>query len=129
NALVVVTRDTVTQGNGLVQVELQPPAATPVYRPVPPIGDAQPAAMRSIVGSNLNGVLVFSSEGMNAPADLWTAQARETPLGTVRQLTRLNPAIDRRHWSDSRVFSWQDTLGRQLRGLLMLPANYDTRRR
>lgn len=129
NALVVVTRDTVTQGNSLVQVEWQPGAAAPIHTTVLPIGDAQPAAIGSIVGSNVNGVLVFSSEAMNAPADLWTTQHRQTALGAPRQLTRLNPAVDRRQWSDTRVISWQDALGRQLRGLLMLPANYDARRR
>lgn len=66
-------------------------------------------------------VVVFQYARADQPADLWAAGA---DMRRDRQVSRLNPGLQRDDFGTTRLVEWQTAGGRQLRGTLLLPADY-----
>ena len=67
------------------------------------------------------GDIFYSVEDINHPADVWVAAAG---FQNTRQLTHLNHGIETEPLGTSRLITWQTPSGKNLRGALLLPANY-----
>src|SRR5262249_34484976 len=65
--------------------------------------------------------IIFVSEDAQHPSDAWLADAR---FQNLRQVTHINPQLERYVFGQSRVIEWDSLDGRRLRGALLLPAGY-----
>jgi dipeptidyl aminopeptidase/acylaminoacyl peptidase len=120
-SLVVLARDTSTLRTALYRVDLERATATLWYAANKKVDDEW--LKPRIVGGS--GQIVFVAEDLQDPAELWAASTWDSP----HQLTHLNPSIDRVHLPGSQLIDWHDSVGRLLRGVLMLPAGYMEGRR
>jgi dipeptidyl aminopeptidase/acylaminoacyl peptidase len=68
----------------------------------------------------------FSAEDAERPADVWVADAG---FLRVRQLSHLNPQIERHKLASVRMIDWLSDDGEQLRGALLLPSSYEEGKR
>jgi len=123
-SLVVLTRDTASFVAGLYRVDLTHGTATPWYSASQEIDDPWISKAR-IVGSPVRNRLVLVAEDLQHPAEVWTASAWDQP----RQLTKLNASIGVGSLPGGRMIKWQDSSGRTLRGVIMLPGGYAEGRR
>src|SRR5262249_39658024 len=64
----------------------------------------------------------FLSEDATHPPDLWLA---ESAFRAPRQLTHLNPQLDRYRMGSARLISWLSDDGTPLRGAVLLPPHYE----
>jgi dipeptidyl aminopeptidase/acylaminoacyl peptidase len=77
---------------------------------------------RDVVDATPDGnTLVFPMESPTAPQDLWVANRG---LSQVRQLTHINPGLERYKFPERRVVRWVDGDGHDLCGTLVLPSGY-----
>ena len=67
------------------------------------------------------GDIFYSIEDVSHPPDVWVADAN---FQNPRQLTQLNPNIDTEPLGTSQIVTWQTPSGKNLRGALLLPADY-----
>ncbi|HET6929214.1 MAG TPA: prolyl oligopeptidase family serine peptidase [Candidatus Acidoferrum sp.] len=75
-----------------------------------------------VIDSTSDGnTLVFSMESPNAPQDLWIANRG---FGKLRQLTHVNPELEKYKFPERRLVSWVDFDGHDLHGTLLLPSGY-----
>ncbi|MBM3236996.1 S9 family peptidase [Candidatus Poribacteria bacterium] len=65
--------------------------------------------------------IFYIAEDRTHPADVWKADAS---FQSRRQLTRLNPKIERVNFGEAQIVSWKTFDGRDLQGVLLLPASY-----
>ena len=67
------------------------------------------------------GDIFYSVQDISHPSDVWVADAN---FQNPRQLTRLNLGIETEPLGTSRLITWQTPFGKNLRGALLLPADY-----
>ncbi|HET6929206.1 MAG TPA: prolyl oligopeptidase family serine peptidase [Candidatus Acidoferrum sp.] len=72
------------------------------------------------------GALVFPMESPNAPQDLWVANSG---FRALKQLTHINPQLERYRFPERRPIVWTDFDGHELRGTLLFPWGYQEGRR
>jgi dipeptidyl aminopeptidase/acylaminoacyl peptidase len=70
--------------------------------------------------------MVFSAEDTEHPADIWIVDQN---FLHVRQLTHLNPQIERHKLGAVRIVDWLSDDGEKLRGALLLPSSYEQGKR
>jgi dipeptidyl aminopeptidase/acylaminoacyl peptidase len=81
--------------------------------------------MDVVDGAN-HGGLVFPMESPQAPPNLWVV---DRGFSGLRQLSHLNPKLERHTFAERRVIQWNDFEGHDLHGTLLLPAGYISGRR
>lgn len=67
------------------------------------------------------GDIFYTIEDVSHPADVWVADAN---FLNQRQLTYLNMDVEKIPLGTSKIITWQTPAGKQLRGALLLPADY-----
>ena len=67
------------------------------------------------------GDIFCSVQDISHPSDVWVTDAN---FQNPRQLTRLNPGIETEPLGTSRLITWETPSGKNLRGALLLPADY-----
>jgi dipeptidyl aminopeptidase/acylaminoacyl peptidase len=67
------------------------------------------------------GDIFYILEDRTHPADVWRADAS---FQNRKQLTRLNPRVENRSFGEARLVDWKTSQGEELRGVLLLPADY-----
>ncbi len=70
--------------------------------------------------------IAYFSEDAQNDSDLWIIDPCST---TSQRLTRLNPQYDKYRMGRPRLIDWLSDDGEQLRGVLLLPANYEEGKR
>lgn len=71
--------------------------------------------------------MLFISEDARHGKDLWTASV--TPGNSPQRLTTINPLFDKISMGSSQSIEWRSSDGDTLRGILLLPANYQPGKR
>ena len=66
-------------------------------------------------------LVLLQREDASHPTDLWTADERFSP---IRQLTHLNPQLERYTFGEARLVRWGRADGTESGGALMLPTDY-----
>jgi dipeptidyl aminopeptidase/acylaminoacyl peptidase len=114
---VVVSRDPAGKNIGFARVDLASGASARLRDEPKRYGLSSGAPIVSSDGK----VVVWSAEDARHPPDLWAAGPALEP---ARQLTHLNPQIDRLHLGGSRLIEYLGIDGRPLHGALLLPSDY-----
>jgi len=70
--------------------------------------------------------IAFVCEAAQQPPDVWLATA---DFRRVRQVTHLNPQLERYTFARSRIIDWLGPDGQQLRGAVLLPPGYQEGKR
>ena len=73
------------------------------------------------VASPKKDAVVFASQSATRPQNLWIAG---TDFADARQLTRINPDLERHRAGTARLIDYADADGRKLQATLLLPPNY-----
>jgi len=79
------------------------------------------APIYSLTASEATGEIAFVSTDQQHLDDVWLYNVKQ---GKARQLTHLNPGMERYALGEARVIEWTGPGGKQLRGALLLPPGY-----
>jgi dipeptidyl aminopeptidase/acylaminoacyl peptidase len=77
--------------------------------------------MDIIDGTPDGNTLVFPMESPKAPQDLWVVNRGFSQL---RQLTHVNPGLEKYKFPERHLLCWADSEGHDLRGTLLFPSEY-----
>lgn len=80
----------------------------------------------NITASDATQEILYVASGQRHLPELWSLN---TKSGQSRQVSRINPSVDRYALGEARVIAWQTDDGQSLRGSLLLPPNYTQGRR
>ena len=72
------------------------------------------------------GEIVFAATDQQHLHDLWLL---DTKTGKTRQLTHLNPEMEKYELGEARLIEWRSMTGQSLKGALLLPPGYKPGRR
>jgi dipeptidyl aminopeptidase/acylaminoacyl peptidase len=112
-----VVRDPVAKNMGFARIALADGRAERLRDEPKRYGGSYSPPITSGDGS----LVVWSAEDAQHPPDLWGASGN---LASARQLTHLNPQIEKLELGKSRVIEYRGIDGKPLRGALLLPAGY-----
>ena len=76
--------------------------------------------------SNDDELMIYASENARQELNLWVTNREFTG---VRQLTHINPDLERYPAGDARLIDYSTPDGKKLKATLLLPANYQSNRR
>jgi dipeptidyl aminopeptidase/acylaminoacyl peptidase len=76
--------------------------------------------------SDSTGEVAFVSSDLRHLHDVWALSTKDNK---ARQVTRLNPELDRYELGQARIIEWRSLDGQPLRGALLLPPGYHTGQR
>lgn len=118
NHVLILTRDRESGQQGIARVHLSSGRVQPLIE-MPADFDASSAKL----DVRADGAqFIYLQESAALTQQLWLG---DSALRTPRQLTRLNPELDRHALGSSRLISWHGAGGRLLQGALFLPAGYE----
>ncbi len=80
----------------------------------------------NVDGNAETGEIVVVATDQQHPQDLWVIDAGD---GTSRQVTHLNPGMERYELGEARLIEWRSLTGQPLKGTLLLPPGYEPGRR
>ncbi|MBM3242932.1 sigma-70 family RNA polymerase sigma factor, partial [Candidatus Poribacteria bacterium] len=119
----VQTHDPATKQEGFYRVDVTNGNAQRLFEM--PVRLGRPA--RFTLDVLVDGKRVFYiAEDATHPQDIWEADAT---FANRRQVTKLNPQLEKFAFGQTRIVEWKATDGRILRGALMLPAGYEPGKR
>ncbi|MEO8430644.1 MAG: prolyl oligopeptidase family serine peptidase [Acidobacteriota bacterium] len=72
-------------------------------------------------GSTKTGEIVFSATDQQHDHDLWIL---DTKTGKARQLTHINPGMEKYELGQAKLIEWRSLTGEPLKGALLLPPGY-----
>jgi len=75
------------------------------------------------ISSESGDVLVFVAQSANQPPDFWAAEI-DAGRFSPRQLTHINPQLERYSFGKSMLIEWHSLGGDLLRGAVLLPSEY-----
>jgi dipeptidyl aminopeptidase/acylaminoacyl peptidase len=78
-------------------------------------------AVFNLDGNVKTGEIVFSATDQQHLHDLWIVNSKD---GKTRQITHLNPDMERYELGSARLIEWRSMTGTKLRGALLLPPGY-----
>jgi dipeptidyl aminopeptidase/acylaminoacyl peptidase len=84
------------------------------------------AGIFNLTASDATGEIAFVSTDQQHLQDIWTFDTRGH---RTRQVTHINPALDRYELGTSKLIEWRGVDGKPLRGALLLPPDYVQGRR
>ncbi len=108
------------------EASLVSPSGAPLKMALQGSADGFPANVREIEVDDDGRSVIFLAQDATHAEDLWIARAGETK---ATRLTRLNPQFETTTLGATKVIEYTDTNGQARRGLLVLPANFDPKRR
>ncbi len=121
-SLLVRTRDPVTLRVGFARIDLATGRSRLIVEEN--VGETiDPAAGYRFLTDIAGRVIIYERETASVPPELWIADA-DSNLSGRRQLTRINPALNRYVLGTSRLIEWRSLDGVPLKGALLLPAGY-----
>ena len=112
-ALIVHTINDVNKQEGLYRLDLATGEARRLIE-----GDQRFGAMTLLP----DGELIYTAQNSQHDLNLWISELSFT---NPRQLTHVNPAFENYVMGKSRLIKYQSATGRNLKGALLLPANYE----
>jgi dipeptidyl aminopeptidase/acylaminoacyl peptidase len=83
-------------------------------------------AVFNLDGSAKTGDIVFAATDQQHLHDLWAVNAKD---GKARQVTHLNPDMEKYELGQARLIEWRSITGQPLKGALLLPPDYKPGRR
>lgn len=116
----VLTNNTETKQEGFYRVDSRSGDFTPLLE-----SDISLNTMLSSVSPD-DALLVYASQSSRQEQNLWTIKA---DFAHPRQLTRLNPELERYPTGESRLIEYSTADGKRLRATLLLPVNYQPNKR
>jgi dipeptidyl aminopeptidase/acylaminoacyl peptidase len=84
------------------------------------------SAIFNVDGSVKTGDIVFAATDQQHLDDLWSLDVK---TGKTRQITHLNPEMEKYELGESRLIEWRSMTGQPLKGALLLPPGYKPGRR
>jgi len=84
------------------------------------------SAIFNVDGSTKTGDIVFAATDQQHLDDLW---ALDTKTGKARQITHLNPEMEKYELGEARLLEWRSMTGQPMKGALLLPPGYKPGRR
>ncbi len=117
-SMIVATRDEQTKQQGFYQIDLTTGKLSRLIEEKKSYG-AIP--IHSIDVSSDGKQVIFVAEDAGHCAEVWLTGVN---FKDPKQVTHINPKLDRYEMGSSRVVEWQGSDGETLRGALLLPANY-----
>jgi dipeptidyl aminopeptidase/acylaminoacyl peptidase len=78
-------------------------------------------AVFNLDGSTKTGEIVFSATDQQHDHDLWIL---DTKTGKTRQLTHVNPEMEKYELGQAKLIEWRSLTGEALKGALLLPPGY-----
>jgi len=122
-SMIVITRDERAKQDGFYQIDLNTGTRVRVLEERKSYG-YNPIANIDVTSDGKQ--IVFVSEDAGHSAEIWLASV---DFKNPRQVTRINPQLDRYTMGTSQLIEWQGPNGETLRGALLLPVNYQEGRR
>ena len=124
-SICIQTHDTETKHEGLYQVQVAEARAAPLFEaPMRLIPSWTGGFDLRVVGYGTQ--IVYMTEHTTYPVKIWRF---DMASGKRRQVTDLNPHLSDIHFGEARFIESQTAEGQRLRGILMLPADYETETR
>ncbi len=120
-SLIVNAIHAVSGRAGFHQIDLQTGASGPLLEEDMAFGST---ASRDV--SARTGELAFVAQDMRRAPDVWAFNVR---THKAKQLTHLNPQLDHHALGRAKVLQWLSMRGEALGGTLLLPGDYDSKRR
>ncbi len=120
-SVVVFTSELDTKKNGFYRIDLNSGEPTKLLEDNRCFA-CVPADPYVVVSQNGQQAVYFVSDAEH-PSDIWVADA---DFKNPRQLTHLNPEIEKYRMGAMRVIDWLSLDGERLHGALLLPAGYET---
>jgi dipeptidyl aminopeptidase/acylaminoacyl peptidase len=118
-SVVVVASDNSTWKTGFYRIDLGSGGVTLLIEEEKEYGGLTAALKMDV--SDVAANLVFASQSAQDSEDLWITDAN---FGHVKQLTHINPQIDRVSKGERRILNWTAANGGRNQGLLLLPSGY-----
>jgi len=118
NALFLIIRDGKTKKEGIAAVDIASGRVLAEH-----LSDQHVGAFRNalIAAAPRTGAIVFVAESSAKPQDLWVL---DSSLKHARQLTHLNPALERYAYGRAQVIHWKNWDGKTIGGTLIYPTGY-----
>lgn len=124
-SICIQTHDIETKHDGLYQVEVAEARTTPLFEvPMRLIPSWAGGVDLRVVGYGTQ--IIFIVEHTTYPMKIWMF---DIASGKRRQLTDLNPHLSDIHLGEARFVESRTAEGQRLRGILMLPADYEAEKR
>jgi len=118
-SLYLLTRDDHTMRMGMVKMDIGTGASSVVVESDQRL---QPRGGIDCLGN----AVVYVAEGATNPPDLWTVR---DGVAKPHRLTILNPSLEHRRFGKAQLIEWRGLHGDRLRGVLVLPSEYDSTKR
>jgi dipeptidyl aminopeptidase/acylaminoacyl peptidase len=106
---------------GAFAIDLESGAARPLLQEAKSY-----SAIFNVDGSAKTGEIVFAATDQQHLYDLWALDAK---TGKARQITHLNPEMEKYELGEARLIEWRSMAGQRLKGALLLPPGYKPGRR
>ncbi len=120
-SLVILATDTGTYTSAFYQIDRRSGRTRAMLSAARAYGTSYGLAMETTVAVNGGERVVFVSEGVGDPPDLWVTTRA---FGRATRLTHLNPELEQVAMGTRRVVDWTARSGEHRRGLLLLPPGY-----
>jgi dipeptidyl aminopeptidase/acylaminoacyl peptidase len=101
---------------GVFAIDLESGAARPLLQEAKSY-----SAIFNVDGSAKTGEIVYAATDQQHLDDLW---ALDTKTGKARQITHLNPEMEKYQLGEARLIEWRSMTGQPLKGALLLPPGY-----
>ena len=102
--------------SGFFAIDLETGASRPVLQEA-----KSHAAIFNLDANPKTGEIVFAATDQQHLQDLWVLDAK---TGKTRQLTHLNPEMEKYELGQARLLEWRSMTGQPLKGALLLPPGY-----
>jgi dipeptidyl aminopeptidase/acylaminoacyl peptidase len=117
----VITIDPNTMAMGFARVELHGGPMTQLFEENAVLGSGANGFFGTFIAASGNRI-VYARETAHEAPDFWTA---DSAFADRRRLTQIDPGLDRYTFGKSRLISWHRADGQLLRGVLLLPSDYE----
>jgi dipeptidyl aminopeptidase/acylaminoacyl peptidase len=115
DSIVVLAEQTATKQIGFFRIDLKTKTAQKIFERDMAI--REPVLRTDVAG----GKIAYVSEDIGHPEDIWLL---EGDYRAPRKISQINPVLEGVSMGSSRVVTWRGLDGQELRGALLLPANY-----
>lgn len=107
--------------SGFFAIDLESGASRPLLQESKSL-----SAIFNLDGNAKTGEIVFAATDQQHLHDLWVL---DTKTGKARQVSHLNPDMEKYELGEARLIEWRSMTGQSLKGALLLPPDYKPGRR
>jgi dipeptidyl aminopeptidase/acylaminoacyl peptidase len=115
NSIIAIAEHTGTKQVGFYRIDLKTGTATKIFERDMAI--REPVLRMDVAREKI----VYVSEDVGHPEDIWLL---EGDYRVPRRISKINSALEGVSMGSSRIVTWRGLEGEELRGALLLPANY-----